>query len=630
VPVFQPRGDLLAASAWDGTLRLWDPIRGGLIAMLPGGLRGWEGGGSRLVVAGSEGIIVYRVAGAAERWTIDCRALSDRPHRVQYGPARVEFSPDGRLIAMALRVDGVRIARASDGAPLARLPIGYCNEATFLPDGDLLTYNPGWGLCRWPVRRLPGGGRRLGPPEPLARIGWPLSNVYNGLAASPDGRLAGACAPGRPGALLLDPDRPRRRTWLVPHEEIRDLAISPDGRWAATAGWGVVPDSRRVKVWDVTAGRLLASLDVGYARVAISRDGRLLGVGGSGLYLFLRAGSWDTVAEVSHGAAIGCMPLAFHPGGRVAAVLEDASGGPVRLIEVETGRVLAALEPPESARTYALAFSPDGRYLAVSQYDQRVHIWDLARIRRRLDELGLAADFPDVSGGGAAPGGSTDDPDVERIEVVGADGAGRRWLVVRQALREGWFEFRGMFDPDLDDPEERLDRAARWMRLGQFRLAAVDYRAVLARRPDSLPGAISLIECLLVDLGGGDPGEAVRWARTAVARRPEHVGYHMHLGAALYRAGSFAEAAAELEPGLPRYQGGAGYSLLYLAMCRQRMGQTAAARAAFAEAVRWRAGRATQAARDPGAEAVFQNLLCEARSVLAEDLPDLPADVFAR
>ena len=27
-------------------------------------------------------------------------------------------------------------------------------------------------------------------------------------------------------------------------------------------------------------------------------------------------------------------------------------------------------------------------------------------------------------------------------------------------LAEGWFEFLGMFDPELDDPEERLDRAA--------------------------------------------------------------------------------------------------------------------------------------------------------------------------
>jgi hypothetical protein len=266
------------------------------------------------------------------------------------------------------------------------------------------------------------------------------------------------------------------------------LAISPDGRWAATAGWGPLPDGQRVKIWDVTAGRLLASLNSGNARVAISPDGRWLGVGSSSRYQFVRAGSWDTVAEVSTGTAFGAMPLAFHPGGRLAAVLANGDVGPAELVEVETGHVLAAFEPPESARTYALAFSPDGRYLAVAQHDQRVHIWDLARIRRRLDELGLAAGLPDVFGGVAARADSTDDPEFEGIEVVGADPAGLRWLTVRRALREGWFEFLGMFDPDLDDREERLDRAQRWIRLGRWRLAAVDYRAVLARRPDSVPG----------------------------------------------------------------------------------------------------------------------------------------------
>jgi predicted Zn-dependent protease len=199
--------------------------------------------------------------------------------------------------------------------------------------------------------------------------------------------------------------------------------------------------------------------------------------------------------------------------------------------------------------------------------------------------------------------------------------------VVRQALREGWFEFRGMFDPDLDDPEERRDRAARWARLGQWRPAAADYRAVLARQPDSLPAATSLVKCLINDPGGGEPGEAVRWARGAVARDPGRIYFHMNLGAALYRAGSYAEAAAELEPGLPDYQGGAGYCLLYLAMCRQRMGQTAAARAALAEAARW---RAMTPIPDPVDDRVFRNLLREARSILAEDLPGLPADVFGR
>jgi hypothetical protein len=57
------------------------------------------------------------------------------------------------------------------------------------------------------------------------------------------------------------------------------------------------------------------------------------------------------------------------------------------------------------------------------------------------------------------------------------------------------------------------------------------------------------------------------------------------------------------------------------------MGQAAAARAALAEAVRWRAARP---ALLPADVRVFRDLLREAESVLNEALPDLPADVFAR
>ena len=300
---------------------------------------------------------------------------------------------------MALSADGVRIARASDLAPLAQLPIGRCDEVAFLPGGDLLTYNPGWGLCRWPVRRSPGA-RRLGParaasPDRLAAHPWvPASWPPLWTAGGSASRVRDQAA------LLLDPDRPRRRTWLVPHARVQAMAISPDGRWAATAGWGPVPDSKRVKLWDATAGRLLASLDVGDARVAMSPDGHWLGVGGLGRYLFLRAGSWDTVAEVSHGAAIGSVPLAFHPGGRLA-VLANGEVGPVRLVEVETGRVLAAFRPPIGAGPRP-SLQPRWPIPRRPQHNQRVHIWDLAQIRRRLDELGLAAGLPDVFGGGAA------------------------------------------------------------------------------------------------------------------------------------------------------------------------------------------------------------------------------------
>ena len=64
--------------------------------------------------------------------------------------------------------------------------------------------------------------------------------------------------------------------------------------------------------------------------------------------------------------------------------------------------------------------------------------------------------------------------------------------------------------------------------------------------------------------------------------------YHNTLGVALYRAGKFQEALAPLSKSLEGSQGRAdGFDLLVLAMCHHRLGNAAAARDHFDQAVRW-------------------------------------------
>jgi tetratricopeptide (TPR) repeat protein len=357
--------------------------------------------------------------------------------------------------------------------------------------------------------------------------------------------------------------------------------------------------------------------------VAFSPDGRWLGVGGAGGYRFYDTSSWAPGAEVDHGRVPASLPLAFHPGGRVAAVVH-ASGTVVRLVEVETGRELAVLEPPEPSGVFAMSFSPDGRHLAVTQDDQRVHLWDLAAIRRELDALGLAAGIPDIFGGAAA---ASDRPAVDRIEVHGAGRAGLLLLMMRHVLHEVGIALRNLTDPHLDDPMELVERGDRWYRMGRWRWAAADYRAALARRPESIIAEHALARLLAEAPGRGDPEEAVGRARSAVRRWPSRPEYRRTLGLALYRAGRFAEAAAELELNIPRDPEEAGHDGLILAMCRRRLGQPAEARSALAEAVRW---RAAQKALRPDRAAEFDRLRRKAESVLDGALPDLPVDVFAR
>jgi hypothetical protein len=105
------------------------------------------------------------------------------------------------------------------------------------------------------------------------------------------GHLVGTSDGVRRGAVLLDPDQPSRRSWLVDHGKVTALAISPDGRWAATGSESVMPDGQEVRVWDAADGTLVARLEAGHAQVAFSPDGCWLGIGGAGRYRFYRAGS---------------------------------------------------------------------------------------------------------------------------------------------------------------------------------------------------------------------------------------------------------------------------------------------------------------------------------------------------
>ena len=46
--------------------------------------------------------------------------------------------------------------------------------------------------------------------------------------------------------------------------------------------------------------------------------------------------------------------------------------------------------PPERSRVFSLAWTPDGRLLAVGSADGSLVLWDLPVVRRELAEIGLA------------------------------------------------------------------------------------------------------------------------------------------------------------------------------------------------------------------------------------------------
>ncbi|MDR3623117.1 MAG: hypothetical protein P4L85_27440, partial [Paludisphaera borealis] len=153
-------------------------------------------------------------------------------------------------------------------------------------------------------------------------------------------------------------------------------ALSLDGRTLATARHRVdLDEDTRVRLWDVADGRLIKTLDDGELvdMLACSPDGRIL-AGARG-----RLAAWDVgsggVLGWSKAAAQCVAPLAFAPDGSALAV--QAIGGKLNLLDLADGRVRGAFNYLQAD---ALAFSPDGRRLAVAD-DERVTVWDLGSLR---------------------------------------------------------------------------------------------------------------------------------------------------------------------------------------------------------------------------------------------------------
>ncbi|MCM9077851.1 WD40 repeat domain-containing protein [Streptomyces spororaveus] len=410
--VFAPDGGLLATGCEDGTVRLWETLAGA-----PAGpLLDCDGDPVRSLAFAPDARILAAVGhtGTVRLWETETgQPLGSMRSGPGTAPRAVAVSPGGfrlgvavegagpslhagprppaavgaRVLARALAVGHavpLPVLQTDNGVTLGGLafsPDG-CRVAALTEDRRLLVWDPVLGE-RLPAETVDAvsGGEAISFTGPGGRPrAWPLIDdgtapraltpLDKWMAVAPDGVLCAAVDRGGTPFLWNRVSRTYEATPRTGISTVRLVCLSPDGHLLALAG------GNRVEVWDIASRR---------ARMLRPADDR---------------------AEVT--------ALSFAPGGRLASGHAD---GAVHLVQYE-GAPHGATLPGHPRTVHDLAFSPDGRLLAVAG-DHSLELW--------APHSGTSLGAP-LRGHPAALRGVAFSPDGSLLAASGSDGTVRLWL----------------------------------------------------------------------------------------------------------------------------------------------------------------------------------------------------------
>ncbi|MGA9159268.1 MAG: BTAD domain-containing putative transcriptional regulator [Actinomycetota bacterium] len=462
---FSPDGSMLASTGDDGTLKVWDPSTGDLLASASGAgavvgpsfsadgslvAAGWheDFGGVVQVMDLSTGRVVKTLGidgpidtafspdgkrlAVASFWqdgaVFDLETgeeafeLNGTTNSIVVVHGGVSWSPDGRFIA-ATRSDGAGVWDAGTGRLRFSLfgHSGLVLSAAWSPDSSRLVTGGIDGTARvWGIGV--GGVQEL----------WSLSTQETrsgivGVAFSPDGTRVMTGDAGITAVKIWDLGPNADAEWAnLPAAGI-PAEFMPDGREVvASSGW------RRVGVWDLQTGQILRTIgplpfDVGfhvgviYGSFDVSPDGGSIAAGGSGLFDLGGevVGAWDLATgeelfRISHRWDVN--DVAFSPDGE--HLVTAGWDGEAKVVD-RAGRVIRVLSD-ERWSLFAARFSPDGRWVAtaarIPEGRYRLTIWDWERgvVVRTISADASPVDF---------------DPSGSRIATAGQSGGAEIWDV---------------------------------------------------------------------------------------------------------------------------------------------------------------------------------------------------------
>jgi RNA polymerase sigma factor (sigma-70 family) len=347
------------------------------------------------------------------------------------------FSADSKTLVLSGPKHFLQLRDTASGKIVREL-VGLKKPADRLaltPDGTtlavVLTDNRVWSVEIWDV----SAGRRRHELRRSQYARVMTSGNPTALAFAPDNRtLAVGYQDGRIDLWDVRSGLAIKEHWEAHKGFVETLRFAPDGKYFTSAC--ADHQDHTVRLWDAATGKQRRCLEgKAYRDLAFAKDGKMLATSGEDNAVHF----WDPATGTEflpYGKQTPAVrALACSADGKVLATVDEQS---LTLWDVGTGRELRRIPTGPVYVLHSLAFSPDGKSVAVGMNDQSVGVWDtatgkpLARLKGQssyVRGIAFSADGKTLIAGG-------EDSIIRFWDI--ASGAERRKLVIPRELTTGF------------------------------------------------------------------------------------------------------------------------------------------------------------------------------------------------